>query len=637
MAGPTIIAHGTAGAEGDATCSGILVRRGRSGARASPSPAPAPTSPRSHARGPRRRRLRRQRPEGVVLLRPRRRLLHPARPHRGRARRSTGGSRTCCSTCTRPASRSAAAADHRRPGVQRDLLDRRAGPGVDARRGGRGLGRRDDHADARARHARLRADRPAGGALRRLVDAPRSNDRRAPATRCPGPDRRAVVDLQALRFTNYRALTALMKTGVPGPGGLDREAALVRGEPAADRARPEVLGPDGARRRGGSGGYWQYQQLRSRGNTIEAGTSEILREHHRRAGGRPAQVASYALLMDFAFTDDQERSGRRPRVAGRPVPAERVPRRGRDDGWDPAPGRSSPSSAGSARSSSLLSGPSWPRRPGTRCCRGLVLPVALRRRRGRRAAVAGRPPSPGPTTRPGRCGTPRHVSCGPTTTSTAGGCPASARGARHGRRRAAVVVAASRPVEPVPGRPRRPPGGRAPLPTVDSTRRLGGLRLDGPRPSGWRSTPAWRWRVRRRALALLACEAAGVAQRALDLAVEHAGTRTSSTGRSARTRGCRTGWPTSTSRWRWPARSRCGRPGRGARRPRPRARRLGRGGGGPERRSAAARSPSRSMAGSGSPGTTRSTASTSGRSGSPRFDGSPARHRAELAELILTG
>ena len=29
---------------------------------------------------------------------------------------------------------------------------------------------------------------------------------------------------------------------------------------------------------GGSGdGYWQYQQLRSRGNTIEAGTSEILR------------------------------------------------------------------------------------------------------------------------------------------------------------------------------------------------------------------------------------------------------------------------------------------------------------------------------------------------------------------------
>ncbi len=27
----------------------------------------------------------------------------------------------------------------------------------------------------------------------------------------------------------------------------------------------------------GGSGYWQHQQLRSRGNTIEAGTSEILR------------------------------------------------------------------------------------------------------------------------------------------------------------------------------------------------------------------------------------------------------------------------------------------------------------------------------------------------------------------------
>jgi alkylation response protein AidB-like acyl-CoA dehydrogenase len=62
---------------------------------------------------------------------------------------------------------------------------------------------------------------------------------------------------------------------------------------------------------------------------------------------------------------------------------------------------------------------------------------------------------------------------------------------------------------------------------VDSTRRLGELRLDG--------TPAERLEVdagvtlravRRRALALLACEASGLTQRALDLAVEHAKTRT---------------------------------------------------------------------------------------------------------------
>ena len=66
-----------------------------------------------------------------------------------------------------------------------------------------------------------------------------------------------------------------------------------------------------------------------------------------------------------------------------------------------------------------------------------------------------------------------------------------------------------------------------PLAVVDGTRRVGELRLDG--------TPAERLdvdpgpalaAVRRRALALLACEAAGVAQRALDLAVEHARSRT---------------------------------------------------------------------------------------------------------------
>ena len=66
-----------------------------------------------------------------------------------------------------------------------------------------------------------------------------------------------------------------------------------------------------------------------------------------------------------------------------------------------------------------------------------------------------------------------------------------------------------------------------PLSTEDRTRRLGELRLDG--------TPAERLdvdagvalrAVRRTALALLACEATGVTQRALDLAVDYAKTRT---------------------------------------------------------------------------------------------------------------
>jgi alkylation response protein AidB-like acyl-CoA dehydrogenase len=61
--------------------------------------------------------------------------------------------------------------------------------------------------------------------------------------------------------------------------------------------------------------------------------------------------------------------------------------------------------------------------------------------------------------------------------------------------------------------------------TLDGTRRLGELRLEGARGRRLGATPASLTEVRRRALALAACEAVGVAQRALDLAAEHAKTR----------------------------------------------------------------------------------------------------------------
>jgi alkylation response protein AidB-like acyl-CoA dehydrogenase len=87
------------------------------------------------------------------------------------------------------------------------------------------------------------------------------------------------IELQALKFTNYRALTTLMKTGVPGPEGsiakLHWSGSNQRlGALAIDilGARAQLDGDDAV-----WNGYWQYQQLRSRGNTIEAGTSEILR------------------------------------------------------------------------------------------------------------------------------------------------------------------------------------------------------------------------------------------------------------------------------------------------------------------------------------------------------------------------
>ena len=57
------------------------------------------------ARGARRRRVGRERPEGVEHARAPRRPRHARRPHRPRPARSTRASPTSWSTCTRPASR----------------------------------------------------------------------------------------------------------------------------------------------------------------------------------------------------------------------------------------------------------------------------------------------------------------------------------------------------------------------------------------------------------------------------------------------------------------------------------------------------------------------------------------------------
>ena len=83
------------------------------------------------------------------------------------------------------------------------------------------------------------------------------------------------IELQALRYTNYRALTKLMQTGIPGPEGSIAKLHWSESNQRLTKLALELLGPEAALMDGD--GYWQYQQLRSRGNTIEAGTSEILR------------------------------------------------------------------------------------------------------------------------------------------------------------------------------------------------------------------------------------------------------------------------------------------------------------------------------------------------------------------------
>ena len=87
---------------------------------------------------------------------------------------------------------------------------------------------------------------------------------------------RAYTDIQALRFTNRRSLSALLKKGVPGPEG---SIAKLHWSEAHQRLTHLALDILGARAALGPGepGSWTSRQLRTRGNTIEAGSSEILR------------------------------------------------------------------------------------------------------------------------------------------------------------------------------------------------------------------------------------------------------------------------------------------------------------------------------------------------------------------------
>jgi alkylation response protein AidB-like acyl-CoA dehydrogenase len=84
------------------------------------------------------------------------------------------------------------------------------------------------------------------------------------------------IELQALKLTNERALTKLVETGIPGPEGSVSKLHWSEQNQRLTKLALEILGPDGPND-GATYDYWRYQQLRSRGNTIEAGTSEILR------------------------------------------------------------------------------------------------------------------------------------------------------------------------------------------------------------------------------------------------------------------------------------------------------------------------------------------------------------------------
>src|SRR4051812_13442447 len=81
------------------------------------------------------------------------------------------------------------------------------------------------------------------------------------------------IELQALRFTNYRSLGTLQRTGIPGPEGSAIKLRWSEQNQRMTKLGRELQGAEGIL----VDDWWHHQQLRSRGNTIEAGTSEVLR------------------------------------------------------------------------------------------------------------------------------------------------------------------------------------------------------------------------------------------------------------------------------------------------------------------------------------------------------------------------
>ncbi|WP_297544681.1 acyl-CoA dehydrogenase family protein [Amycolatopsis sp.] len=87
------------------------------------------------------------------------------------------------------------------------------------------------------------------------------------------------VAVQALKFTNYRSLSRLLETGIPGPESSITKIAWAESNQRITTLATRLQGMAGglADESAAWNGFWQQQQLRSRGNSIEGGTSEILR------------------------------------------------------------------------------------------------------------------------------------------------------------------------------------------------------------------------------------------------------------------------------------------------------------------------------------------------------------------------
>jgi alkylation response protein AidB-like acyl-CoA dehydrogenase len=88
------------------------------------------------------------------------------------------------------------------------------------------------------------------------------------------------IESEIFRVTNYRGLTKIMKNGTPGPEGSLGKWQWAEVNQHLMELAMEITGPYGQFADGSEyslGGDWQYQYLRTRANSIEGGTTDILR------------------------------------------------------------------------------------------------------------------------------------------------------------------------------------------------------------------------------------------------------------------------------------------------------------------------------------------------------------------------
>ena len=118
-----------------------------------------------------------------------------------------------------------------------------------------------------------------------IADLARSTMRNgAPATDDPNIRQQLAqfyVDLETMRFTAYRTFSKILKGGNPGPEGSISKLAWSELNQRMQEFVMALEGPASQLVKGSpyavQSGRWQYHFLRSRANTIEAGTSEIQR------------------------------------------------------------------------------------------------------------------------------------------------------------------------------------------------------------------------------------------------------------------------------------------------------------------------------------------------------------------------